>query len=93
MREYEKVCLKINGEQAVKLEKGTIEFKNYCQQMPVSFKFYAGFECILKGVESNAGSCTISIKIAFLVDSFTNLFVSIINLVNQLSLQRWKCCL
>ena len=55
LREYEKVCLKINGEQAVKLEKGTIEFKNYCQQMPVPFKFYAGFECILEGVESNAG--------------------------------------
>ena len=93
LTEYKKVCLKMNGEQAVKLEKGTIEFKNYCQQMPVPFKFYAGFECILESVESNAGSCTISIKITFLVVFFTNLFVSIINLVNQLFLTEVKMLL
>ena len=32
--------------------------KNYCKQMPVTFKVYANFECILKGVDSNTGSCT-----------------------------------
>ena len=29
LNNHKKVCLKINGEQAEKLEKGTIEFKNY----------------------------------------------------------------
>ena len=27
------------------MEKGTIEFKNYFKQIPVSFKIYADFEC------------------------------------------------
>ena len=26
--------------------------------MPVTFKVYANFECILKGLDSNTGSCT-----------------------------------
>ena len=43
--------------------------------MSVPFKVYANFECILKGVDSNAGSCTKNIKISFLVVFLTNLFV------------------
>ena len=35
MAEHKTIPLKINGEQAVKLEKGTTEFKNYCKQIPV----------------------------------------------------------
>ena len=58
MTEHKKLCLKINGEQAVKLEKETIEFENYCKQIPIPFKVYVDFESILIGVESNAGSCT-----------------------------------
>ena len=38
-------CLSINGAQAVKVEKGTIEFKNYFKQILVPFKIYADFEC------------------------------------------------
>ena len=39
LTEHKKVCLKINGKQAVKLEKGTTEFKNFFKQIPVLFKF------------------------------------------------------
>ena len=41
-------CLIINGKQCVKLDKGSIGFKNYSRQIPISFKIYADFECILK---------------------------------------------
>ena len=50
------MCLNINRAQSVRLQKGTIEFKNYFKQMPVSFKIYADFECNLKNVESCKGS-------------------------------------
>ena len=50
--EHIEVCLSINGAQSVRLEKGTIEFKNYFKQIPVSFKIYTDFECNLEGVES-----------------------------------------
>ena len=54
-------CLIINGKQSVKLKSGSISFKNYLKQLPVPFKIYAHFECILKKVGSsskNNGSCT-----------------------------------
>ena len=35
LAEHKTIPLKINGEQAVKLEKETTEFKNYCKQIPV----------------------------------------------------------
>ena len=41
-------CLRINGKQSVKLEKGIIEFENYSKQIPVPFKTYADFECNFK---------------------------------------------
>ena len=43
-----KDCLSISGQQSINLEKGTIEFKNYFTQLPISFKIYADFECNLK---------------------------------------------
>ena len=52
-------CLSSNGKQSVKLEKEIIEFENYFKQIPVPFKFYADFECQLRGVESYEGSYTI----------------------------------
>ena len=58
LTEHKKVCLSINGAQSVRLEKGTIEFKNYFKQIPVPFKIYADFECNLRGVESYEGSYT-----------------------------------
>ena len=44
-------CLLINGKQNVKLEKGFISFVNYSKQIPVPFKIYADFECILKSCD------------------------------------------
>ena len=41
-------CLSINGQQSINLEKGAIDFKNYCKQLPVPFEIYADFECNLK---------------------------------------------
>ena len=50
---HEEDCLIINGKQNVKLEKGIISFKNYFKQIPVPFKIYADFECILKTNDSD----------------------------------------
>ena len=55
MTEHKEVCLTINDAQSVRLEKGTTEFKNYFKQIPVPFKFEAGFECTLKSVENYEG--------------------------------------
>ena len=43
LTQHKDVCLSINDAQLVKLEKGTIEFKNYFKQMPAPFKIYADF--------------------------------------------------
>ena len=53
---HKEVCLSINGAQSVRLEKGTIEFKNYFKQISVPFKIYAYFERNLKNVENYEGS-------------------------------------
>ena len=55
--------LKINGnKQSVKLKSSLIKLKNYFKQLAVSFKIYADFESVLKGVKingrSNNTSCT-----------------------------------
>ena len=55
LTKHKEICLRINGAQSVRLEKGTIEFKNYFKQIPVPFKIYADFECNLKSVESYEG--------------------------------------
>ena len=38
LTEHKELCLSINGAQSVRLEKGTIEFKNYFKQIPVPLK-------------------------------------------------------
>ena len=53
---HKNVCLSINGAQSVRFEKGTTEFKNYFEQIPVPFIVYADFECNLENVESYEGS-------------------------------------
>ena len=73
--------MSINGAQSVRLEKGTIEFKNYFKQIPVPFKIYADFECNLKTVESYEGSyskkyqchipCSFAHKLVCVDDKFT----------------------
>ena len=61
MIEHKENCLIRNGKQSVKLKSGSVSFKNYIKQLPVPFKIYPDFECILKGVKSsnkNNGSYT-----------------------------------
>ena len=50
--EHKESCLIINGKQSVKLKSGSISFKNYFKQLPVTYKIYADFEFILKKVDS-----------------------------------------
>ena len=51
--------LKINAaKSSVKLEKGTIKFKNIFKQILFSFKIFCDTWCILSKVESCAGSCS-----------------------------------
>ena len=77
-------CLSINGKQSVKLEKEIIEFENYFKQIPVPFKFYADFECQLRGVESYEGSYTIKYQ-DFIPCSFAyKVVLLMINLLSQL---------
>ena len=57
MIEHKEKCLIINGKQSVKLKSGTISFKNYSKQLPVTFKIYADFDCIFKKVECDSVEC------------------------------------
>ena len=78
-------CLSINGQQSINLEKGTIKFKNYFKQLPVSFKIYADFECNLKNVKCYEVTYTKkNIMSMFLVVMLIKLFVLMINTVSQL---------
>ena len=86
LTKHKEVCFSVNGSQSVKLERGTIEFKNYFKQIPDPFKIYADFEHNLEGVEIYGGSYTKTIKITFLVVLLTKLFVMMIGLVNRLLL-------
>ena len=81
LTERKGVCLSINEAQSVRLEKGTIEFKNYFKQILVAFKVYVYFEC--ERAESYDRSCSKNITITFLVVLLTNLFVLTINLLSQ----------
>ena len=81
LTEHKEVCLIINGAQSARLEKGTIEFKNYFKQIPVSFKIYANCECNLKNVESYEGfyskeyqdhvPCSFAYRLICVDDEFT----------------------
>ena len=51
---YKENCLIINGKQNVRLKSGSISFKNYFKQLPVPFKIYSDFECILEIVECDS---------------------------------------
>ena len=88
LNEHKDDCLVINEKQNVKLEKGFISFKNYFRQLPVPFKIYADFECILKSVDNdiinNDISYTKNIRIIFLVVLLIKLCVLIINVVKRL---------
>ena len=86
--EHKENWLIINGKLSVKLKSGSISFKNYFKQLPVSFKIYADFECIFKKVESsskNNGSytekyqdhipCSFAYKVVCANNNFSKKFV------------------
>ena len=89
MKEYKKVCLKINGKESVKLKIGLIKFNNYFKQLAVQFMIYADFESILKRVQSNDRNnntsdtekyqahlpCSFAYKVVCLDDKVSNLVV------------------
>ena len=52
LTEHKEVCWCINIAQSIRLEKGTIEFKNAFKQIQVLFKIHSDFGCVLKNVES-----------------------------------------
>ena len=54
--EDKEICLKVNGKQNVKSRNGSIKFKNYSKQLAVTFKIYANFEYVLKGVQKDGVS-------------------------------------
>ena len=60
LAEHKDDCLSINGKQSLKVEEGTIKFKNYFKQIPFPLKIYADFELkglkVVEGVESYEGS-------------------------------------
>ena len=58
MVKHKEICLKISGEETVKLKSDFTEFKNYFSQIPAPFQIHADFECILKSVKSNEGFYT-----------------------------------
>ena len=51
--EHKEKCLEINGKQDVKLENGTIKFKNYFKQIAVPFKLCSNFESLFKKLQIN----------------------------------------
>ena len=53
MQKHKENWLIINGKQRVKLKSSSISFKNYFKQLPVPFKIYAEFECLLKEVKGS----------------------------------------
>ena len=81
--EHKENSLIKNGKQSVKLKSGSISFKNYFKQLPVPFKIYADFECILKrvkGSDKNNGSYTEKYQDHILAVLLIKLHVLIINL-------------
>ena len=85
LTKHKENCLTINGAKSVKLEKGSVEFKNYFKQIPVPFKIYGDFESHLKSVESYEGPyskkyqahdpCSFAYKLVCIDDEFTKLTV------------------
>ena len=62
LNRHKEDCLMINGKQNVRLENGFIRLKNFIKQIPVPFKIYADFKCLLKscdvGVDNKCFSYT-----------------------------------
>ena len=55
LAEHKKVCLSINDARSLRLEKVTINFKNYFKQIPDSFKVYTDFQSNFESFNSYEG--------------------------------------
>ena len=89
LNEHEKDFFLTNGGQNVKLENGFIEFKIFNRQIPVLFKIYADFECLLKscvvGIDNGCVSytktyqdhvpCSFAYKVVCIDNKFSKDFV------------------
>ena len=51
--QHKKNCLKINGQQTMKLRSCSVKFKDHFKQLAVPFKMYVDLESLLKRVKSN----------------------------------------
>ena len=81
LTKHKEVCLSINGAQSVRLEKGTIEFKNYFKKILAPFKICPDFESNLESIESYEGCyskkyqdhipCSFAYKLVCVDDKFT----------------------
>ena len=56
LSEHKEDFLVINGKQNIKLESGFISFKKNYKQIPVPFKIYGDFECILEKIDGECSS-------------------------------------
>ena len=83
--EHGENCWIINDKQSGKLESGSISLKNYFKQLPIPFKIYADFECLLKRVRGKIAAHTLkNTKITFLAVLLAKLCVLIMNLAKKL---------
>ena len=71
LKGHKKICFKKIGEQAIKLDGGFVEFKNYLKQIAVPLKTYADFQCILKSVVSRSHPLQFFYKLVCVDDKFS----------------------
>ena len=83
LTKHKEDCLSINGAQSVKLEKGTIDFKNCFKKKQSHLVFLLILCLIYTLLKFMKGSTQKNIKITFFVVLLTSLFVLMINLPNQ----------
>ena len=86
LQKQQENCLIINVKQSVKLKSDSVSFKKYFKQLPVPFKIYADFECLLKEVKGRfkiMAHKQKNVKIIFLAVLLTKLFVLIIDAVKN----------
>ena len=80
LTKHKEDCLSINGAQSVKLEKGTIDFKNCFKKKQSHLVFLLILCLIYTLLKFMKGSTQKNIKITFFVVLLTSLFVLRINL-------------
>ena len=95
--DHKKDFLLINKEQKVKLGKGFIKSKNFSREIPVPFKIYADFECLLKacvGFDNDCFSynkkyqdhipCSFAYKVVCIGSKYSKYIVLLIQFLNLL---------